>query len=194
MHAHYTFTQFFQWPFIFKVVKCGGNFMFYHYTCLGTSSISMTRRKISTKIMRILSHIWVWSTRGCTIFWRYQICSLIDGDGLHKLLTFRIWAPRGHTIIFLKIPPTQFYLCTVSISDWNWMKTLLQPFSRNCIWSPCEAPLFLELECLYSRGNDLWWISLYIPNMNKIHPTIQMLARQTDRWHSKSHFFVFRGV
>jgi hypothetical protein len=41
---------------------------------ISCSSITMTRRKISTKILHIFSYVWVWSTRWCTISWRYHIC------------------------------------------------------------------------------------------------------------------------
>jgi hypothetical protein len=42
-----------------------------------------------------------------------------------------------------------------------------------------EAPHILALECSNSQGTAVWGMNFCIPNMNKIRPTVQALARDT---------------
>jgi hypothetical protein len=80
------------------------------------------------------------------------------------------------------MPSIKFYLQRWSPYS-TWFQTkLLQPFPRKfqfCVWGPTERPLFLDLEYSYSPGIDLCSINTWIPNVNKICPTVQALGKCT---------------
>jgi hypothetical protein len=59
----------------------------------------------------------------------------------------------------------------------------LNSFRENrhfVLWDSFERSIFLEPECSYSLGNDLWWIRSWVPNMNKIRPAVQTVAGGTS--------------
>jgi hypothetical protein len=64
---------------------------------------------------------------------------------------------------------------TVSTNHWNSTKVVTD-LSRK-ITILCEEPLFFGLEFLQSLDTDLWRINSWIPNINKIHSTVQAPAR-----------------
>jgi hypothetical protein len=73
----------------------------------------------------------------------------------HTFLRVGAWPPRGDIVIFLKIPDTQFYLGR-GLCLMNFNQTCLSPLWENhgyVFWDH-----WLELECSYSMGTDLWWI------------------------------------
>jgi hypothetical protein len=46
-------------------------------------------------------------------------------------------------------------------------------------WGPFVGLIFLELESSYLPGTDLWQINSWMPDMNKIRPTVKETARRT---------------
>jgi hypothetical protein len=59
------------------------------------------------------------------------------------------------------------------------LKFNLNRSSRVVSWGPSEGLLILELECSCTPGIDLWLTSSWKPNVNKIRPILQALARRT---------------
>jgi hypothetical protein len=50
-------------------------------------------------------------------------------------LTFRVWASRGHTVIFLKVPPMQhLFREVVFINDWNWIYIIGAVFGEKAVF------------------------------------------------------------
>jgi hypothetical protein len=79
----------------------------------------------------------------------------------------------------------------VSINHWHLIK-FLEPFFEEIVILFLE-PLFLELECSYSLGMDLWWITLEyqtwiisIPPFRHKQGTYPCIC--IDREHSSNHW------
>jgi hypothetical protein len=98
-------------------------------------------------------------------------------------ITFQTWAPSAHTVIFLKIPPIQFYF-----GGW-FSNKLLEHIHNNKrrSWEnshfvsrdSSEESLFLELKCSHSLGTDVWWINWSLPNTYKDLSNVLVLVKWT---------------
>jgi hypothetical protein len=62
----------------------------------------------------------------------------------------------------------------------------------------CEGPIFLDLQ-FHIQWCHSWRRDSYMQSRNKIHRNVEafneaLIRRQTDRWHSRSNCFIFRGA
>jgi hypothetical protein len=93
----------------------------------------------------------------------------------------------------------------VSINHWYLKKIIRAIFKKIydfVFWGPSEGPLFLELECSYLSGTDLWCLDSWILNTKiQIHQTVQVIVRCTSTEHRhiqidsipKTTFHIQRG-